>query len=175
MPRLGIHEHGGYFNSGVLVLNIREWKAQKITEKAIDFIRRHPEQIHWVDQDALNAVLIGNWQRLHGRFNVQHAHVPRDLPSRRMADFLKDKVVVHYTYRKPWSGLCHCRLRYLYHYYRRRSPKRGGRRYSDFTVSPAYLYEFTRIRAAELLRASSVTARALPHLRALRNRARARA
>ena len=54
--QLGVKEEN-YFNSGVLVFNIGQWNAEKTTEKCFAYIKTaRPEQLVFVDQDALNAV-----------------------------------------------------------------------------------------------------------------------
>lgn len=45
-----------YVNSGVLVINIKEWRAKKIREKLVDFMNTYPEKLLTPDQDAINAV-----------------------------------------------------------------------------------------------------------------------
>jgi lipopolysaccharide biosynthesis glycosyltransferase len=122
-PELGIYEKGKYFNSGVLLINIEEWKKQKISKKAIAFINEFPEKIKWVDQDALNAVLINNWQQLPERYNLTFYGINKHLRKREFKTFLSDKIIIHYTTQnKPWIEHSRNRLRYLYYYYLSKSP-----------------------------------------------------
>lgn len=58
-----------YFNSGVLVLNLKKWRADEIGPKIIQFIDQHPEDMRLPDQDGLNIVLAGQWGELNPRWN----------------------------------------------------------------------------------------------------------
>jgi lipopolysaccharide biosynthesis glycosyltransferase len=44
-PQLGIHDEGEYFNSGVLLINVPEWKKQGVSEKAFAYLEKYPERI----------------------------------------------------------------------------------------------------------------------------------
>lgn len=90
-PNLGIYEEGHYFNSGVMLFNLKEWRNQRISEKALDILSSHPEKITYVDQDALNAVLINNWLRIPEKFNLLYSYIPHDLPKSSFDFYLKIK------------------------------------------------------------------------------------
>jgi len=144
-PDLGIYEEGCYFNSGVMLFNLKEWKKQHMSEKALDILSNHPEKITYVDQDALNAVLINNWLRIPEKFNLLYSYIPQDLPKSLFKDFLKDKVVIHFTLHRPWSCLCQNRFRYLYKKYLRLSPKRDTQVIQDFSLKKTRLFVHLRI------------------------------
>ena len=132
---LGIREPNSYFNSGVLLMNLDNWREQKISEKALQFVSQYPEKCIYVDQCALNAVSINNWIRLDSRFNVMGQYVPV-IKKKYYKDFLKDKVIIHFNIRKPWDRLCQMRLKYLYYYYYHKSPQASsGRLYNNFNYS----------------------------------------
>ena len=91
-------EDARYFNSGVLLINLREWQHQKISEKALDFLRAHSEELSFPDQDALNAVIAGNWGALSPRWNKQVIRIGQP----ESASVL-DRGITHYTSHKPWN------------------------------------------------------------------------
>ena len=68
--RLDIPKENGYFNAGVMLLNLAYWRAQHITEKSIAFIKDHPEKIRQHDQDVLNVVSEGHWRRISFKWNM---------------------------------------------------------------------------------------------------------
>jgi lipopolysaccharide biosynthesis glycosyltransferase len=142
-PSLGIVNEGEYFNSGVLVIDVEKWKAQEISEKAIRYLLEYNENILFVDQCALNAVLQHNWKKLDKRFNLMYSFLPEGLGRKALAEFLKDGVVVHFTLQRPWHMLCKNRLRQLYFYYLHRSGMNtsGWHGYTDFEIKkiPAWL------------------------------------
>ena len=45
-----------YFNSGVLLINLKYWRENNLTLKFIDFIKNHSHLIKFWDQDVLNRV-----------------------------------------------------------------------------------------------------------------------
>jgi lipopolysaccharide biosynthesis glycosyltransferase len=115
-PELGITSADMYFNSGVLLINVEQWKKQQISEKAISFILNNPEKLIWGDQDALNSVFAGNYIRLGAENNVIHSDVPINLNRAGFRKFLEDKTIIHYTLNrnKPWNQNCKSEIRFLY-------------------------------------------------------------
>jgi lipopolysaccharide biosynthesis glycosyltransferase len=115
-PELGITSPDMYFNSGVLLINVKKWNQQQITERTINYIIKNPEKLIWGDQDALNAIFAGNYMRLEGKYNVIHADVPAKLTRQGFRNFLKDKAIIHYTLskNKPWKQDCKSEVRFLY-------------------------------------------------------------
>lgn len=59
----------GYFNSGVLLLNLDFFRTHNLTQKLIAFSKSHEEGLRSQDQDALNGVLHPYFIRLHPRWN----------------------------------------------------------------------------------------------------------
>lgn len=56
-----------YFNSGVMLINVIRWREEKITERTIEYAENN--HCKFVDQDALNGVLEGNWLPISARWN----------------------------------------------------------------------------------------------------------
>lgn len=56
------------FNSGVLLIDVAKWKERRITERAVAW-RKANDKSKLHDQDALNAVLEGDWDELSARWN----------------------------------------------------------------------------------------------------------
>jgi lipopolysaccharide biosynthesis glycosyltransferase len=122
-PDLGISEASSYFNAGVLLINLKEWKEQKISENAIDFILQSSQGLIWGDQDALNAAAKDKWCRLDSKYNLTFFDIPPLLKKYDFPRYLEEKVIIHYTTQhKPWAKVCANRLRYLYEYYLALSP-----------------------------------------------------
>jgi lipopolysaccharide biosynthesis glycosyltransferase len=153
-PEIGNTDRENYFNSGVMLINIPEWRKQTVTERALQFVHDYPEAIKCVDQDALNAVLINNWFRIHGRFNVLYQDIPMNLGRSSYSKYLREKVIIHYTLgeHKPWRALGDNRFRYLYHGYLRQSPRSYEKKYQDFRMSAPFLYKYSRVRVVEFAR-----------------------
>jgi lipopolysaccharide biosynthesis glycosyltransferase len=68
---LGIDPVGGYFNAGLLLVNLKRWReedaAAAVTRLAAS------RDLPWFDQDALNVVFAGRWLPLHPRWNAQNS------------------------------------------------------------------------------------------------------
>lgn len=59
----------GYFNAGVLLIDLKQVRAEKLFTKALDFIFAHNPV--FADQDALNYVAWGRWALIDTAWNVQ--------------------------------------------------------------------------------------------------------
>lgn len=71
--RLNYPISNGYFNSGVLLLNLDYWRKHKIAENTISFIEKNPKLCVFPDQDALNKVLNGKILWADFRYNCTTA------------------------------------------------------------------------------------------------------
>lgn len=151
-PELGIYERGANFNSGVMLMNLPEWKRQKITEKSLEFIKDfpEPEKIVLADQDALNAVLKNNYYSLDPKYNIGFYELPKNATAKQYRAFAKDKVIIHYTsVHKPWNPLSKNRLGFLYFQYLKRAPKTKSKMVSNFHPTLKNLIKFIKIRLKE--------------------------
>jgi lipopolysaccharide biosynthesis glycosyltransferase len=147
-PLLGIHCEGEYFNSGVLLMDLDKWRAQKISEQAIAYLLKYPENIRFVDQCALNAVLKNNWKKMPYQCNFMYSLIPEGLSKKELLGFSKDVYLVHFTLQRPWNMLCRNRFRDLYFFYLAKSGKSPGFiPYTDFALKK--IPGWARIRLTE--------------------------
>jgi lipopolysaccharide biosynthesis glycosyltransferase len=106
-----------YFNSGMLLIDLPRWRAERISERALEYLARNP-QSPFGDQDALNVGCDGRWMPLDRRWNDQdHLLVTVDdlPPSERPA-------IVHFiTTNKPWLAKALSRNAGLWDRYRSRT------------------------------------------------------
>lgn len=90
-------EERTYFNSGVLLMNLKRIR-EEIPQKAFfDAIERFNSDLRCPDQDILNYVLGGKTKILPIRFNDQH-----HTDEKRRMDC--SGLVVHYIWTKPWNA-----------------------------------------------------------------------
>ncbi len=88
---IGLEKNDVMFNSGVMLIDLKRWKAQRIEEKLLQFIQSKNGIIQQGDQGALNAVLSHDTYCFEPRFNsVTIFH-----------DFNYDEMMI---YRKPPEG-----------------------------------------------------------------------
>lgn len=93
---LGIN--GAYFNSGVLLMDCREFLRQQIFTRCLEVGRQIDPKIIHMDQTLLNLALRDNWTALHPAWNWQWSIV------RPLFEALIDVQVVHFIGpRKPWA------------------------------------------------------------------------
>jgi lipopolysaccharide biosynthesis glycosyltransferase len=132
--KLGIPPGARYFNAGVLVMNLRRWREDDITGRALAYLRDYRQLVLWWDQDALNATLAGGWGELDLRWNqTSHLH---DYPSWDASPFEEERYrralaepwVVHFAAPwKPWHFGCPHPCRDLFFHYLDRTAWRGWR------------------------------------------------
>ncbi len=147
---IGIYSVDHYFNSGVLLIDIAQWKAQRISEKALKIISEEPDLINgYPDQDALNMALRNDWYQLEPSYNVMRLYVPEAVPKRRFEEFLKDQKIIHYNGKKPWFSDCEHRLRHVYQQYARLSPRPEAGHVTKVKLSKEKRAKLRRSRAIE--------------------------
>jgi lipopolysaccharide biosynthesis glycosyltransferase len=97
---LGLAGNQPYFNAGVMLIDMANWRANAIAERALQHLRRYGKRVFFRDQEALNAVIGSNWDPLEDRWNVSanpfHAkqqHLGNHKPA-----------IIHFAGRiKPWN------------------------------------------------------------------------
>jgi len=106
MNRLSLPSESYYFNSGLLLLNLKRWREKKISSELIQFIKANPDKLALLDQDALNAVLYNRWLRLDDKWNFTTAHSTKLL--------LEKAAIIHFTGpEKPWNSESPFKIKYL--------------------------------------------------------------
>ncbi|MBU2958945.1 glycosyltransferase family 8 protein [Paracoccus sp. 1_MG-2023] len=120
-PEIEAVPDGRYFNAGVLLVNMAEWRRQQISDRTRDFLQKHSDLLGFPDQDALNAVLAGRWGRLHPRWNKQILRMGQ--PEAARPD---DPGILHYTTRKPWTPEYMQKAKWAWHRAYLRSGWDGG-------------------------------------------------
>ena len=110
---LGLNPDQKYFNSGLLVVNLKQWREDDLGRKVLAFSQENGDYIQDADQDGLNAVIAGRW----GQLNPQWNQLPRiytytcwqDSPYDESSyTALRDRpYIIHYTNApKPWQYGC---------------------------------------------------------------------
>jgi lipopolysaccharide biosynthesis glycosyltransferase len=110
-PAFGIPEQYGYFNSGVLIMDLARWRQEEIFPRLIDYLVANTEKIVDADQDVLNACLYDRRLPLPYVYNAispfyfdQH---PMGMPKSEIAAVRDHARIVHFNgASKPWSYMC---------------------------------------------------------------------
>ncbi|EMI45579.1 glycosyltransferase family 8 protein [Rhodopirellula sp. SWK7] len=108
---LGLDGASEYFNSGVMMLNVKRWREENVAEQLLRVLRDNRKHVWCWDQYALNVLFHGDWGRFEPRWN-QGAHV-FEYPSETHAPFdpqqwlemKNNPAIVHFTTEfKPWQA-----------------------------------------------------------------------
>ena len=70
--RLQYNVCDGYFNAGVLLINLDYWRKNNISKRLITFVNEYPEKCWFHDQDAINYICRGKILPLKVSYNVQN-------------------------------------------------------------------------------------------------------
>lgn len=114
--------NNGYFNSGVMLINLKYWREHSFTDKTLEYLSANSQKVLHPDQDAINFVASGNWLKLNYRWNFlssyqnlyfSHEHLNSDF-DKISASY---PVIVHFSGVKPWNPKCRTRYKYEYYHY----------------------------------------------------------
>ena len=100
---LGYKQKDGYFNAGLLLIDVNKWNKAKISNQLIDYIVENQDKLVFWDQDAFNAILHNRWLHMPVIYNFQ------TLMYLNKNKFIgcKSPIVIHYTTdAKPWNFRC---------------------------------------------------------------------
>ncbi len=88
-----------YFNSGVLLMDLKQWRLDGVGKLCLSFADKHPDQLLTADQTVLNSIFSqNNFLELDEKFN-------RALyPDSRKIDLDKSNAIYHFVGSpKPWD------------------------------------------------------------------------
>lgn len=109
--RLSLPIENGYFNSGVLLIDVQQWKTKDITSKLRDLILKNSKILTFPDQDALNILFNGNWKKLHLKYNFQQGFIYKHTKLywrdfKELYEAQSNPTIIHYSGIKPWAQEC---------------------------------------------------------------------
>jgi UDP-glucose/galactose:(glucosyl)LPS alpha-1,2-glucosyl/galactosyltransferase len=97
---------GLYFNSGVMLINLKKWREDKIGEKSLEFVKKNLDILKNWDQDALNKVVDGQIVRLDNIWNFLvdlGREKLKETSKKNNNNHLKIAKIVHFVgSSKPW-------------------------------------------------------------------------
>lgn len=121
--RLNYNQIFGYFNAGVLLINLEYWRNNFITNKCFEYISNYKERIVAHDQDILNALLYNKCLHIHFKWNVEEAFYQYVTANKyknnsEFINTLHNPSVIHFTWKpKPWEFECQHPLKKKYFKY----------------------------------------------------------
>ncbi|MCS3604770.1 UDP-glucose:(glucosyl)LPS alpha-1,3-glucosyltransferase [Buttiauxella sp. BIGb0471] len=96
----------GYFNSGVLLLNIPAWSTEFVSKKAISMLadRKLTAKLTYMDQDILNLILLRKVKFIDGKYNTQFS-LNYELKEKYISPISERTALIHYVGpTKPWHS-----------------------------------------------------------------------
>lgn len=109
--RLQLSAGNLYFNSGVLLMNLKYWRGHRVMERCFECIATQREKLRWHDQDTLNVVLQNEIKHLPIRYNLQTPFLLSvfapyyDGIYEEIMEGIKSPCIIHYIGGgKPWQG-----------------------------------------------------------------------
>ena len=121
----------GYFNAGVMLINLAFWRSEKLGPLFLDYIDHHSAAIRFHDQDVLNSVLWDKRILLPLTYNFQVSFLFDEYFKMQASDIqheilatLNSPNIIHYnTQLKPWNIAYYWMPFYnVWVYYKRKSP-----------------------------------------------------
>jgi len=150
---LGIPADAKYFNAGVMLVDLDRWRAERTSQRVLDYLRRFGDSVFFWDQEGLNAVLAGKWGELDPRWNCNAS-----VPQRRRASGGRagrgsepgsDRPwIIHWAgYLKPWRYPGRDPEKLLYFKYLDMTPWAGWRPRRTIVSRIIERYELSGVRA----------------------------
>lgn len=112
--RLRYPQNQGYFNAGVLIINLKYWREHNVESTFLEYVAHNPERLVCHDQDVLNIIFKDVKLVLPLKYNMLNEYwfdVRYSLISweyeQQMLEGQKNPVIVHFTcIPKPWYKNC---------------------------------------------------------------------
>jgi lipopolysaccharide biosynthesis glycosyltransferase len=128
----------GYFNSGVMLINLKLWREECVKDTFLAYIRNCNHPLIYCDQDVLNAVFYNKKKELPIKFNLSTSLLYKEKFHsiscsyyHEIKEAFNDPVIIHYVgpY-KPWFSNSHTPLKnYFEKYFKIMGYKGSGQRY----------------------------------------------
>ena len=110
--RLRYPQVKGYFNSGVVLINLKKWRDENRLSDFTSFMNEHPDWIKLHDQDVMNRFFYDDKICLPIKYNFQEGFLWKEMfydywkYEQEVLEARKDPVIIHYTDSKPWVEGC---------------------------------------------------------------------
>ena len=125
---IGLEKEDGYYNSGVLLVDLKRWREECVQEKLLEFLREKGGALFASDQDLLNGAcksrihtlmpvwnFFPNYRYFSYQTLVDHAPSYRAVPKAEFQMAKKHPAIIHFMGdERPWirGNLNHYRLAY---------------------------------------------------------------
>ncbi len=109
-----------FFNAGVLLIDLKYWIENNITQKCLEYAADNHEKIIFWDQDVLNEIFKGNWKQLDQKWNMTSNFLNQSSTK----VFNSSQIgIIHFTGAlKPWHFHCENQFKEEYFIYLKKTP-----------------------------------------------------
>lgn len=104
----------GYFNSGMMLINLSYWRKHQLEDKFVKFIKESKSRIYLPDQDVLNYVTRESKKHVAIKYNVQTQFLYKMefqcfsvyQYHEEFEEARRDPVIIHFSGCRPWEKGC---------------------------------------------------------------------
>jgi len=119
---LKMHINAKYFNTGVMIINLKYWREHNIMKDALVFLLENPDKAFSADQDALNHVVNGSFYSLLPKWNYGNA-IFSNYSAQELTIASLSPSIIHFAGGvKPWHYIGESKDQKLYRKYRKQTP-----------------------------------------------------
>lgn len=109
--RLNYPKNAGYFNAGVLLINLKYWRENKVSTKFMDYIQSQKIVFLFHDQDILNGLFWDKKVLVPIKYNVTNGFLQNNASydsgkyKDEVLEARRDPVIIHFAnIYKPWES-----------------------------------------------------------------------
>ena len=110
--RLGYSEEMGYFNAGMLLINVDYWREKKLKKTFLEYFKANMDSCLQHDQDVLNVCCLRTKKIIDLKWNCQDGffytrkYISVERYKEQWKEALTSPIILHYTAAKPWEMGC---------------------------------------------------------------------
>lgn len=139
--QIGLEKNNPYYNSGMLIVNLKSWRENNLKAKYIDFIEQFDGRVPHNDQGVINAVCKGKIKTANMKYNVttgmlslsrekivRHFDLEAFYSKEEFNEAIQNPSIIHYTegvFGRPWQKRSTHPFKSLYLKYLSGSPFEG--------------------------------------------------
>lgn len=94
----GFDKNASYFNSGVMLINLKKWRTGNFTQKCLLFAEENNSKLKTADQTVLNYVFYRDFSLLPDKFNIR---IDNNISYKKYIE--KEGIFHFYGRPKPWD------------------------------------------------------------------------
>jgi lipopolysaccharide biosynthesis glycosyltransferase len=65
----GLRPNAKYFNCGVMLMNLRRWREEHVSHRALAYLKTYARDVAFLEQEGINAILSDQWDSLDPQWN----------------------------------------------------------------------------------------------------------